>query len=336
MKKMDSVNSDNQQIYTKEEIKTMKENGLFINPHEFKTDKQIKRELALEGTLPPLFEDKRSLPNLNDYLGAAKKRADIMKEISPIHEGVVHIVLPNTSTLNIISDIHLGDSHVIIDRVQQELEVIQNTPDSYILFTGDLVNGIFWGGAGGGEQSLNLSEQGGILRSMFSTLKGKVLAGIPGEHDSKWIRKTGSDPYDMLEEMSGAPYIRGIAEISLDVGEQSYKIVAQHKARGQSMYNKNHPTYRESRFDLQGADIYISAHTHRKQISQETIREFGKSRMVTHVSTGPYKTGDEYGDTEGFVHQTPLEMFGASLRLHADRMLVETQYDILEAAKIWK
>ncbi len=314
--------------------KTVKEKGICLPNGEFESDRQIKRKLALEGQTTPVFEDSKFPRDLNTYLDIADKRAKEMAELSPIHE-TARVSVAETSIINIMSDVHIGNPNVDISRFKQELEVIMNTPNSYILFTGDLVDGIFWGGVSGGEQSLNLSEQHGFLRSLFTSLKGKVIAGLSGEHDSKWASKTGSDPYDIMEEITGAPYLRGIAEIELNVGDQLYKIVAQHRARGFSMYNKNHPTYRESRFDLQGGDVYISAHTHKKQIAQETIRNFGGSTLVTHVSTGTYKNGDEYGDREGYAHQKPEEMFGAAIRLHADKKLVEVNYDILEAGRKW-
>jgi len=60
------VNELNQQIYTQKEIKEMKEKGLYTSSDEksFKSDKQIKRKLALKGELP-VFEtqipDKKTL-----------------------------------------------------------------------------------------------------------------------------------------------------------------------------------------------------------------------------------------------------------------------------------
>jgi len=312
----------------------MKEQGLYSADGAFRSEKQIKRELALEGQLPPLFHDAKLPIDINNYLFSAQERATQMKELSAIHETAA-ITLPESSTIHIISDVHLGNAHVNVERFRQEIEAIRHTPNSYILFMGDLVDGIFWGGASGGEQSLSLGEQHGLLRSLFRSLNGKIIAGVSGEHDSKWATKTGSDPYEIMEEITGAPYLRGIAEIEISIQEQMYKIVAQHKARGQSMYNKNHPTYRESRFDVQGADVYISAHTHKKQISQEALRQFGEAKKVTHISTGTYKTGDEYGDRSGFAHQKPEEMYGASIRLHGDKKCVEVEYDILQALQRW-
>jgi len=333
------VNELNQQIYTQKEIREMKERGIYTSSDEksFKSDKQIKRELALKGELPVMTHksDIKVHRDVYYYLERAKMKGDLMKEMSPRADREVKIHFPRTSILNITGDWHYGHPNCNEDRIKQEMEVIKNTPDSYFAFTGDLVHGIFWGGTGSSEQSATLDEQRLFLAALFDSTKGKVLLGISGEHDSKWAAKSGADPYFDFSERTGAPYIRGIAEVEMTVGEQSYKMVNQHRARGHSMYNKDHPTTRQSRFDLQGADIYTSNHNHRKKVAQEAIRVFGGARMITHGASGAYVSGDEFGDRSGFPKLKPEEMYGIAIRVHADRQLVEIEYDIIEAHKKW-
>ena len=331
------TNAENQQIYTREEIEKMKEQGLYNTDGTFRSDRQIKRDMALRGELPTLqrLSPVAQPKEIDDYLRAAEERSSQMKELSQKSENEIKVFLPRTSNIHIMGDLHIGNPNTDYRRIRQEIEAIKNSPDEYIFFAGDLVDGIFWGGAGGAEQSLNLNEQFGALRSLFKGLGDKIIGAVSGEHDSKWSNKTGSDPYDILTEETGAPYVRGIAEVSLEVGDQDYTMVVSHKAKGHSMYNKNHPTFRQARFNLQGADIYASAHTHQKQVSQEAIREIGKARQVTHISVGPYKSGDEYGQRSGYPEQKKEEMFGATVRLHADQKRVEVEPDILFAIKKW-
>ncbi len=314
-----------------------RDKGLYYPDDGFKSEAEIKRKLALEGNLPQMrHETPVKVPlSVDAYLEKAGERARQMEEMSPRSENYVKAYLPRTSILNMVSDLHYGHPTTDTERIRREIEVIKNTPDSYLFLLGDLVEGIHWGGASGAEQSQTLDEQQGFLNSLFRELGDKVIVAVSGEHDSKWAARTGSDPYRMMAEQTKAPYVRGVAEVELDVGGQTYLCVAQHKALGSSIYNKNHPTFRESRFDLQNGEIYVSAHTHRKQISQETIRKFNQSTLVTHISTGPYKTGDEYGDRSGYAKQLPKQMYGVAVRVHADRKLVEVNYDILEAHRQW-
>jgi len=656
------------QIYDEKTIKMLKERGLYTSPNEnsFKSDREIKRDLALKGELEGLsYDSDIKVPrDVNYYLDRAKMKGELMKEMSPRANGEVKLHLKDTSIFSIIGDWHYGHPNTHEDRIKQELEVIKNTPNSFIVFTGDLLHGIHWGGASGSEQSVTLDEQRLFLAAVFRELKGRIALGISGEHDcmdsktealtkrgwlthdkikktdefltlnpntellewhkythfhkytvkdlemvrintrdfdffgtdnhrffvqgrrnkkysfkpasefakqwwgneyipmagtfglppykisnnlialiawimadgwieknkririgqrqeksnyirnilknenidfseiinktkrngdkvdgkivkkrknfitfeikdkkvkrliikllkgnkhkipdfmwkvsdsqfeiflknfmladgtsnrkgsglifqknkkfindmqalcamhgyrsspyvysntygiqrrlnvckrtgmrfnsprkiskkekytgiiwditipngnfmvrrngksyftgnSKWAARTGADPYFDFTERTGAPYIRGIAEVEMTIGEQVYKMVNQHKARGHSIYNKNHPTFRESRFDLQGADIYTSNHNHRKQTATETIRVFGGARIVVHAASGAYVSGDEFGERQGFPSLKPEEMYGVSLRVHKDSHLVEVEYDILEAHKKW-
>lgn len=328
------------QIYDKETIKMLKERGIYTNPDEssFKSDREVKRELALEGRLPEIqFNTPLKVPlSIDYYLQRASERSKSMKEQNPKSENFIEMSLPETSLVSVWGDLHMGAVETDNERIQQELNTILNTPNSYLIFLGDLVEGIFWGGASGSEQSQTLDEQRMFLNSLFTAVRGKVLFAIGGEHDQKWASKVSGSPYLNFTERTKAPYIRGVAEVEINIGEQKYKLVAQHQARGSSMYNKNHPTFREARFELQDADIYLSAHTHKKQISQETIRKFGRSDIVTHISTGTYKKADNYGDMMGYPHQLAKEMYGASIILHKDKKLVEVNYDILEMHKLFE
>ena len=312
--------------------------GIYTAPTEesFESDKTIKRNLALEGQVEPVYHTPLVKPQtLKDYVGRAEQRRLSMKEASPIADNQVELSLPETSTINFMGDLHFGNPNTDNKRIQQEVEVIKNTPNSIVMFMGDLVDGIFWGGASQSEQNQSMSEQHGFLRSMFKELRGKVVVGVSGEHDSKWASKSGSDPYDIMTGETGAPYVRGIAKIGVNVGDFLYKIVGAHKMRGHSMYNKNHPTFRMEKFNIPGADVYVSAHNHKKQIAQDASQNFEGAHVVTHVAIGPYKDGDEYGDRSGFPQQHKEEMYGAAVRLHKEEKKVDVDRDILEAAKRW-
>lgn len=314
-----------------------RERGLYYPDGSFKSESSIRREMAIKGEVPDLrFVTPVKVPrDVNYYLDQATEVAENKREVSPRAENYIELELPRTAIVSVMGDLHFGHPETDNQRIKRELEVIRNTPDSYVILNGDLLDGIFWGGASGGEQTADLTEQRLFLASLFGALKGKVLVGTSGEHDSKWASKSGGDPYFDFSERTGAPYVRGVAELSVNVGQQNYRVVTQHQARGHSMYNKNHPTYREARFELQDADVYVSSHTHQKQISKEAIRKFGRADEIVHISTGSYKGQDNYTDRSGFVPQHDRQKFGASFRLHADRRHVDVEYDILEAHRNW-
>lgn len=309
--------------------------GLYTSPDEdsFVSEEEIKRKLALAGETPAIkYDTPVKLPlGVDYYFHQAKERSRAMQEMRPQAENFIRLHLPQKSIVAVWGDLHLGGLNTDYDRIQQELEIITNTPNAYLILLGDLVDGVFWGGASGAEQSQTLDEQRGFLMALFEAIKGRVLFAIPAEHDDKWATRTGATPYFNFTEITGAPFVRGTAEVEVVVGDNEYRIVAQHKARGNSLYNKNHPTVRQSRFGLQGADIYMSAHTHRKQVSQEAVREFNGSRLITHISVGAYKSSDEYGEREGFNNMRSREMYGVAFVLHKEEKRVDVYYDVVAA-----
>lgn len=317
----------------------MKKEGLFTGKDEssFKTTRQVRIEMVERGELPDMqhLTPVAQPLDLDSYLNAADTRGKQMKEMDGKSSNQVTVSFPGTTAVHVMGDLHIGNPNTDHRRIQKEIAAIKETNDKVIL-AGDLVDGIFFGGESQAEQSLNLSEQRGALRGLFHTLRDKIVVAVSGEHDDKWASKSGGSPYEILAGETGAPYVRGIAEVQAQVGEEDYNIVVGHKMRGHSMYNKNHPTFRNARFDLQGGDIYVSGHTHQKQVSQEAIREFGgNSRQVTHISIGPYKSKDGYGDRSGFVEQADKQMGGASFRMHGEVKLTDVDPDILEAINKW-
>lgn len=311
-----------------------RDRGLFINPREFKSESQIRLDMILRGDLPTMTRGEPViLPRpLADNLQVMEERAKKVRETeSPRH---IEVTLPRTSTIVMIGDQHIGNAYTDHKQILAEVEAIKNAPDTYVIFLGDSVDGIFWGGESGGEQVASLDEQTRTRRSMFKRLRGKIIAGFGGEHDSKWTTKSGPDAMDDFNELTDAPYIRGTGEIVLNVGNQTYNIIASHKLRGSSIYNNNHPQFRADR-EIAGADIIVSAHTHRKAVTQQPTRRFGKAQLVTHISVGSYKKQDRYAQREGYPVQEPEQMGGVAIRVHADEKRVEVDPDVIKGVAKW-
>jgi len=313
----------------------MKERGIYINPREFRSERRIKLDMIKRGELPTMTRGEPVLvPRpLVDHLTGVEERIKQIKSFETVSPNQIEISLPRTSVVSFIGDQHMGHINTDHDLILAEIEAIKNSPDTYVLFLGDSVDGIFWGGESGGQQVASLTEQHKMRRSMFRELKGRVLAGFGGEHGSKWAAKSGPDPMDDFTELTDAPYIQGVGEITLNVGGQTYKIIAAHKLKGSSIYNNNHPQFRADR-EMAGADIIVSAHTHRKAVTQQPSRRFGKAQMVTHISVGPYKSQDLYSQRAGYPEQKSEQMGGVAIRIHADEKKVDVDTSIVNG--IWK
>jgi len=312
--------------------------GLFTGskPESFRTEGQVRLDLINRGELPTLTrgEPVKVPQPLTRRLIQVQERADQLKKTEPAAPNHVTVTLPRTSVIAFIGDQHIGHKNTDHRRVLAEVEAIKASPDTYAVMLGDSVDGIFWGGESGGEQVANMDEQRQIRQQMFRELKGRVIVGFGGEHDSKWGGKTGADPMGDFTELTDAPYIQGTGEVEINVGEQRYNLLAGHKLRGSSIYNNNHPQFRADR-EVAGADIIASGHTHRKAVTQQPARRFGHAQLVTHVSVGTYKTQDRYSQREGYPEAKEEQMGGIALRLHADHKEVEVDTSIVGGIRKW-
>ena len=115
------------------------------------------------------------------------------------------------------------------------------------------------------------------------------------------------------------------------VGEQEYSNVAVHRLPGFSMYSNTHPQARAGK-EIQGADIYVSAHTHRKGHSEQPVKSFGGiAKIVHYISVGAYKATDDHAKKWLHGNSAVKEMYGSAVVLNQEGITYFN--DILEARK---
>ncbi len=306
----------------------MQEKGIFINPKEFESDKHIKRKLSAG---LPIMETPKKFPRDFGYWSDRFQRSqELYKETSDIETDHVTIRFKGDTTINFIGDCHVGATTTHYDRLEKEISAIVDTPNSYVILVGDLVDGFFFNPAQM-EQVEQAPEQFLYMHALidYLTKNRKLLIGFGGDHDG-WAKKMGLDPYEQFNSI-GAYYMHGIGHLSAKVNDQEYKITGAHRLPGFSYFNNTHPLARAAR-EVQGADIYFSAHTHQKGHSESAIKEFGGEARRTHfISIGAYKPTDEYARKIGFAQMNEKEMYGCAIKLLADSKEVVYYDDILKA-----
>lgn len=272
--------------------------------------------------------------DFDDYINLAIRRSKEAREFSPQAQGKVHITVPDDAVVSFISDVHAFHPTTDHERLKKEIDTIRNNKKGLVILGGDLVEGVFWGGAGGSEMVGSLDEQKMFLREMFKSLKGHIIASTSGEHDSKWSAKTGADPYADFQELTNAPYKRGILEIEINAGGEQYTGLVAHQMRGNSIYNNLHPVMRASR-EVQGYDFYFSGHTHRKAVGLQAVRDVDGAHSVAFGISGPYKETDEYTQRSGWISQTTRQLYGFTVRFNPENKRIEVDEDIVKANKKW-
>src|SRR5690606_33104917 len=68
-------------------------------------------------------------------------RKEVFDEAAEVKTNHVSITLPGTCLINFIGDIHTGSPYTDYRRVEREIETIIETPRSYVMLMGDLVDG---------------------------------------------------------------------------------------------------------------------------------------------------------------------------------------------------
>ena len=315
----------------------MKEFGIFRSGNEssFQSDKEVRKKLILDGQFPEIHQkDFSKRKSLSYWTQRAEQRSQDLNEATGVLDTLLQVELPPWAIIALMGDFHFGHPKTDHKRIEQEVLAIKDSKRGFVVLGGDLVDGMWWGGNSQSEQSANLEEQYRFLNSLFDELKGRVVVAVSGEHDSKWASKAGIDPYILMTEVSNIPYVRGIAEVTINTGNQRYDLVTAHKLRGHSMYNNVHPEMRAGK-ELQGADIYSGHHTHTKGYSQQAIRSFGDSKVVSYISNGPYKNTDDYGERSGFTRQKTDQLFGHLIQLNPEQKDVKIDDDILSGIRRW-
>jgi hypothetical protein len=150
----------------------MQEKGIFISPNEFESDKHIKRKLGDT----PILETPKTFPRTFEYWSDRFRRSqEIYKETSDIETDHVSIQFKGDTIINFIGDCHVGSPVTHYDRLEQEIKAITDTPNSYVILVGDLVDGFFFNPAQM-EQIEQPPEQFDYMKSLIDHLaKNKKL-----------------------------------------------------------------------------------------------------------------------------------------------------------------
>lgn len=310
--------------------------GLYrgANENTFVSDDQIIREAQIRTTTPQFLDYQPNLPDWHYWNSRFNQKAQEYRETEEQLQNSVEIQLPDRpARINLISDIHVGGPHTDYSRIEQEVETILRTPDSYVFLLGDEADTFFWAETAINDTIEQIPQQYYWYREFIRYVSdnNRLLGVWEGNHTA-WTRKVGRSFQSMLQEVTNAPLFSGIGYVTLNVGNTQYRIVGSHQYPGNSQFNNCHPEERAIRFgSAWGADIVVGGHTHKKQITQKPFQSFNdETQIVTQVSLGAYKTHDSYGNRLGFSRFTPKSMYGVTLLLDNEEKDVQTFYDILK------
>lgn len=302
--------------------------GIIMPDGSFISKQSIDRKLLIAGEAKMITD--MPLTRDNKYWGERFETRQKQYKETDIRKNNVEISFNEEPIINFMGDLHIGSPETDYQRINNEVEIISQTPNSYLMVLGDTVDGFFFNPAQF-EQVEQAPEQFEYINSIFTKLgkEKKLLVAWSGDH-CDWAKKSGANPYAEFSQKFDAYYMHGVGYVTLKVGDINYKLAGAHRLPGFSMYNNSHAEMRLSK-EVQGADIYLAGHTHAKGYVQQEIQQFGgDSRLVNFISLGPYKSSDDFSRKRGFVEKTENGMYGCAIKLYKDHRQVKYYSSILE------
>jgi hypothetical protein len=231
-------------------------------------------------------------------LQKSKKRGEIerRKEHQSIsfEHGPVCLVL--------MADLHLGDTGVRYDRIDDDIETIVETPGMYVVLAGDSINNFIVGRLRdirfGAEFAV--AEEWVLAKRVLKKLAPKLLLSVSGNHELWTYGLTNIDYLRDIHERLNPDilYSRLDSTVAIDVGGCEQKLRVRHKWRGYSQYNLTHGIEWAAKFDKgREFDIGVGAHVHASGV----YRQFNNGGKTGHaILCGSYKVTDEFATTLGF------------------------------------
>lgn len=217
-----------------------------------------------------------------------------------------------------LADLHIGDAQADLKKIQDLLDYVLHTKNTYCILGGDLMDTAIASSIGDTYlASLQPGPQLEAAVKLFGPLAeaGKILAVLPGNHEARISKSVGIDTTALFCAQLGLAeiYTPTTALIYLRVGKQRgrnlpfvYSIYATHGSGG-----GRRPGGKINRLidyaTIVDADVYICGHTHMPMIAKQSYyRTVPQKRTVrkvekTFVNTASALDYGGYGDAQGYA-----------------------------------
>ena len=301
------VNEDNQQIYTEEQIKKMKERQPRVHPDKKQSIIDYER--------------------ITDYLKegqAIKKETGIAQKEATWIPQTDYPNLPFATLL--ASDIHYGSLGVDYDLLERHLSIVESTPNFFIATNGDHIDNfsptVLPSGMLENPLTPQLQTQAFMNRLLEMDRHSKIAWLGAGNHDD-WISAAGYDYYQSFMRNLTAPIFDVGGKINIITRGAKYRGVFAHTYWGKSKLNITNAPKRLIEHEAAGeADFGWLGHTH--QSSYEHFTKAGREYLA--IVSGSYKREDNWAAKKGISLGAGLP--GIAVMFWPDRKHMEVFKDI--------
>lgn len=105
----------------------------------------------------------------------------------------------NEIELHCLADDHIGDDQANIEVIKERISTIEDTPNAYCVMLGDSINNALANSKSDVYSAhLHPSEQIRYVAELYAPIRDKILAILPGNHETRSWRAAGIDPTRMI------------------------------------------------------------------------------------------------------------------------------------------
>jgi len=281
-----------------------------------------EREILPEFKMASKSFEQPSRLNSAGWFEETRRRQEVRRGVEDKYDyAEIEVQSDRPVIVGVTGDWHLG-AEINLDMLYRDVDIIANHPlVTGAFFMGDLTDSANFNPAQD-EDVLSYEEQRQFMMSILTQIgKDRILGMWKGNHDHKWESKGGVSKYAELSQRYGVPVFYGPAFIKFKVNDIEYRLMGSHRLRGDSIYTNAHPAMRGHR-EVQGLDISMCGHTHKRGVIQQAVREFDSSRPVVALVSGTYEYGTGYTKDSGFGQMNNPEMGMWWLVLGHDKKMV--------------
>lgn len=306
--------------------------------------KIVTNQHGLEKTIYALHPD-RVVPEEHTIFTSDKKQIEIswrtnfgrMKEVAESWKEIYPYQDKTTVDLDAIaeyptlpflvyigSDWHIGNVDTDYDKLQHDIELIENTPNTGLITLGDDIDNAilakyevrFMQTAPPYVQAFTAEDLMAELNGRNPRHKQLVLAHVIGNHTHTLMEQSGY-LFEKFYEKSKAAILPGMGQVFLNYGDQKYENGFAHRFFGKSKLNVTLEGKRLMEYAYPDADTATVGHSH--VIGFEEFQKGGKLRLVGRAGT--YRVGtDLFEQARGWGHG---QIGGLSYLFYPDRKLVQ-------------
>lgn len=294
----------------------MYDQGLIPEVKKFNTDPLPNELLPVESLI------KRRKEEFKQYDAAKKARKFIP----------IRIPIDGPIAISHFGDPHLDDDGTDLERIENEINIINKTEGMYAANIGDTINN--WVGRLArlyGDQGTS-AKQAWQLFEWFAT-KTRWLYFLDGNHGA-WSGE--GDPAKWILRNQGGIHAKMSARLNLVFpNKREVRVNATHKAPGHSMYNPAHGVGKKAKFGWDD-HVIIAGHTHE---SGYIVLSNPRNGVVSHcIRVASYKIWDRYADEMEFEDHA---FFSNAVTIidpaaTSEINLVHVMFDVGEAAEFLK